>query len=94
MKLESKNVPGAVTFEAAMERLEGIVEQMESAQMPLDELLVRFEEGNHLVSICQEKLKAAEQRIEIVTRKTQAPAAAPESTATPLINPDNDVSLF
>lgn len=96
MKPESKNIPAAVTFEAAMERLERIVQQMESAQMPLDELLERYEEGTQLVSVCQEKLKAAEQRIEIVTRKAQSPAptAALESTATPFINPDPDVSLF
>ncbi len=96
MKPESKNVPAAVTFEAAMERLERIVQQMESAQMPLDELLERYEEGTQLVSVCQEKLKAAEQRIEIVTRKalSPTPTSAPESTATPFINPDPDVSLF
>lgn len=96
MKLESKNVPAAVTFEVAMERLDEIVQQMESAQMPLDELLERYEEGTQLVSICQDKLKAAEQRIEIVTRKAQSSALtpAPESTATPLKNPDPDVSLF
>ncbi len=77
------------TFEAAMERLENIVAQMESAQMPLDELLERYEEGTQLIAICQEKLKTAEQRIEIVTRKATEPAPTISSK-----EPNNDVSLF
>lgn len=87
MKPESKT---EATFEFAMERLEKIVAQMESAQMPLDELLERYEEGTQLIGICQEKLKAAEQRIEIVTRKAASPS--PDSNETPLKN--SDVSLF
>jgi len=32
------------TFESAIERLESIVEQMESNELPLEDLLVRYEE--------------------------------------------------
>ena len=49
------------------DRLEKIVEQMESGKMILDELIVRYEEGMKLVKICQERLTSAEQRIEIIT---------------------------
>jgi exodeoxyribonuclease VII small subunit len=56
------------TFEKAMTRLEQIVEQMESDQLPLEEMLERYEEGTHLVKFCSEKLTAAEKRIEIITR--------------------------
>jgi exodeoxyribonuclease VII small subunit len=56
------------TFEASMERLEAIVEEMESEKLPLEDLLVRYEEGVKLVRFCSEKLKAAEARIEIITR--------------------------
>jgi exodeoxyribonuclease VII small subunit len=41
---------------------------MESGKMLLEELIVRYEEGMKLVKICQERLAAAEQRIEIITR--------------------------
>ena len=51
-----------------MDRLEKIVEQMESGKMILEELIVRYEEGMKLVKICQERLTSAEQRIEIITR--------------------------
>jgi exodeoxyribonuclease VII small subunit len=55
-------------FEAAMDRLEKIVEQMESGKLRLEELIVRYEEGMKLVKVCQERLTSAEQRIEIITR--------------------------
>ena len=54
------------TFESAMERLERIVEEMESDKLPLENLLKRYEEGVKLVRVCEEKLKSAEQRIEII----------------------------
>lgn len=56
------------TFESAIERLEAIVDQMESDKMPLEELLVRYEEGVKLVKLCSEKLESAEKRIEIIAR--------------------------
>ena len=51
-----------------MNRLEEIVEQMESGKMMLEELILRYEEGMKLVKVCQERLASAEQRIEIITR--------------------------
>lgn len=56
------------SFENAIERLEQIVEQMENDKLPLEDLLVRYEEGIRLVKICSEKLDAAEKKIEMITR--------------------------
>ena len=56
------------SFEGAMNRLEEIVEEMESGKMMLEELIIRYEEGMKLVKVCQERLASAEQRIEIITR--------------------------
>ena len=86
----------ATTFEAAIERLEEIVAQMESDQLPLDALIERYEEGTQLIGICQEKLKAAEQRIEMVTRKSTTNAFPPtnDPIRSNLTNNDPDVSLF
>src|SRR6202171_3451389 len=67
MPTARKTEPGQ-NFEGAMDRLEEIVEQMESGKMMLEELIVRYEEGMKLVKICQERLASAEQRIEIITR--------------------------
>jgi exodeoxyribonuclease VII small subunit len=55
-----KNLP----FEDALKKLEGVVEAMESGELPLETLLVRYEEGTRLVKICQEKLAEAELKIQ------------------------------
>ncbi|MGI9087963.1 MAG: exodeoxyribonuclease VII small subunit [Chthoniobacterales bacterium] len=68
MSTPAKKLSPELNFEAAMDRLEAIVEQMESGKMMLEELIVRYEEGMKLVKICQERLTSAEQRIEIITR--------------------------
>jgi len=57
-----------LSFEEAMERLEKIVDQMESSKLPLEELLVRYEEGIRLVGVCNKRLAAAENRIETLNR--------------------------
>src|ERR1700751_2497132 len=55
-------------FESAMQRLEAIVERIESTRLPLNELLASYEEGTKLVKACTDHLAAAEKRIEIITR--------------------------
>ena len=51
-----------------MARLEHLVEQMENSQLPLEDLIRSYEEGTQLIKVCSERLSAAEQRIEIITR--------------------------
>jgi exodeoxyribonuclease VII small subunit len=58
-----------LTFEDALGRLESIVESMESGQVPLAELLAKFEEGNTLLKVCETRLKDAELKIEQLARQ-------------------------
>lgn len=51
-------------FEEALQKLESIVETMESDELPLETLLARYEEGMKLAEVCQARLKAAEVRIQ------------------------------
>src|ERR1700747_3538523 len=51
---KSEPMTTEISFEAAMERLEKIVEEMESSKLPLEELLVRYEEGIRLVGVCSQ----------------------------------------
>src|SRR5205085_8864064 len=67
-----------LNFETAMDRLEKIVEQMESGKLPLEDLIVRYEEGMGLVKVCQERLASAEQKIEIITRNSGGKPAIKE----------------
>jgi exodeoxyribonuclease VII small subunit len=77
--MSSKPKPEAkLNFEGAMDRLEKIVEQMESGKLPLEDLIVRYEEGMKLVKICQERLANAEQKIEIITRNSAGKAVVQE----------------
>src|SRR6266446_6476295 len=94
-----------LNFEGAMDRLETIVEQMESGKMPLEDLIVRYEEGMNLVKICQERLASAEQKIEMIARNsagkaivkdfeaTQEPAA-PADVADETENKNDEAKLF
>ena len=94
-------------FEQAMSRLEEIVEKMESGDLALEDLIVRYEEGMQLVKVCQERLASAEERIEIITRNSagkpvvknfEAAAVAPVPVSVaPAITGESknvDVSLF
>jgi exodeoxyribonuclease VII small subunit len=51
-------------FEDAYSRLEQLVSEMERGDLPLEELLKRFEEGVELVKHCRGFLKQAQLRVE------------------------------
>ena len=52
------------TFEAALERLEAIVERIETDELELDESLALFEEGVRLLRIAERVLAGAEDRVQ------------------------------
>ena len=60
--VENKEVK--LSFETAITKLEAIVESMETGEVPLAELLSKFEEGNKLLKHCEGRLKEAELKIE------------------------------
>jgi exodeoxyribonuclease VII small subunit len=51
-------------FEEALKKLESIVEAMETSELPLEQLLTRFEEGTRLAQHCQTQLADAEVRVQ------------------------------
>jgi exodeoxyribonuclease VII small subunit len=57
-----------VSFEAALEQLQQTVKRMESGELSLEQALQFFETGVRLTRICQERLNAAEQRVEILMK--------------------------
>jgi exodeoxyribonuclease VII small subunit len=60
----------APDFEQALAQLEAIVEQLEQGDLSLDESLQQFERGVQLTRTCQSALKQAEQKVEILLRRT------------------------
>lgn len=58
-----------LSFEDALNQLETIVETMESGDVPLADLLAKFEEGNKLLKVCESRLKDAEMKIELLKKQ-------------------------
>src|SRR5213075_1557676 len=83
MSSKPKAREAELNFEGAMDRLEKIVEQMESGKLPLEDLIVRYEEGMSLVKVCQERLAKAEQKIEIIARNSAGKPEVKEFEPTP-----------
>jgi exodeoxyribonuclease VII small subunit len=62
-------------FEQSLAELESVVERLEHGELPLEEALAQFERGIALARSCQDALKQAEQKVEILlARSTQAEA--------------------
>lgn len=59
--------PENLTFEEALAALEELVENMERGELSLEESLRSFEHGVMLTRTCQDALKTAEQKVEILT---------------------------
>lgn len=55
-----------LTFEEAMERLEGIVTRLESGDVPLEQAIEWFQEGMKLSHLCGLKLEQVERKIEML----------------------------
>jgi exodeoxyribonuclease VII small subunit len=56
-----------LTFEKAMEKLETIVQELESGDLTLEKAMQRFEEGTQLSKFCSEKLDETEKKITLLT---------------------------
>ena len=65
-------------FEKSLAELEQIVDRMEQGELSLDESLKQFERGVALTRSCQTALQQAEQKVEILLRKTGDDAANAE----------------
>ena len=61
-----------LSFENALSKLEAIVESMELGEVPLADLLAKFEEGNKLLKHCETRLKEAELKIEQLKKDRDA----------------------
>jgi len=58
-----------LSFEKALEKLEGHVRTLEQGELTLHESLNIFEDGMKLAKFCNKKLDEAEQKIEILLEK-------------------------
>jgi len=56
-------------FESALAELEALVEKMEQGDLSLDDSLRQFERGVQLTRSCQQALKDAEQKVQVLLEK-------------------------
>ncbi|HKF96679.1 MAG TPA: exodeoxyribonuclease VII small subunit [Steroidobacteraceae bacterium] len=73
MSVENK----PIDFEKALAELESLVERLERGDVPLDEALRTFERGVALTRHCQACLQTAQQKVEILLRRSGQPAVQP-----------------
>jgi exodeoxyribonuclease VII small subunit len=73
------------TFEASLEALEQIVQQLEQGDLPLEKSLELFEQGIGLSRQCQERLNQAERRIEVLLR---------DNHGRPVVSPFEDAKMM
>ena len=57
------NEENKLTFEQAIEKLEGILKKLENEDTPLDQMVELYEKANKLADICRSKLKAADKKM-------------------------------
>ena len=70
-----------LTFEAALKELEGIVSRLESGDAPLDQAIALYERGDQLRRRCDERLNAAQTRIESIRTDSEGRATATQPFA-------------
>ncbi|RMH22578.1 MAG: exodeoxyribonuclease VII small subunit [Gammaproteobacteria bacterium] len=65
----SKKQASGYQFEASLEKLENIIEQLEQGDLSLEQSLELFETGISLTKQCQKSLQRAEKRISVLREK-------------------------
>ncbi|MEM8844325.1 MAG: exodeoxyribonuclease VII small subunit [Pseudomonadota bacterium] len=69
--MPGKKVAPKVDFEKSLNKLETIVEKLESGDQTLENSLKLFEEGIQLTRGCQQALQQAEEKITLLTQQNQ-----------------------
>jgi exodeoxyribonuclease VII small subunit len=64
-------------LEKSLEELEALVVRLEKGDLPLEQALKEFEHGVKLTRQCQAALQQAEQKVEILLKKTAAAEPTP-----------------
>ena len=74
---KTSNHAASADFEKALNELEGLVEKMEKGELSLEQALTDFQRGIELSRICQDTLKAAEQKVQILIEQGENGQLAP-----------------
>ena len=67
---------GPASFEEAMQRLEALVQRMESGNEDLGAMVASYEEGQTLLAYCNKTLSEIERKVEILSKKADGTVVA------------------
>ncbi len=82
-------------FEAALERLENIVREMEGGALGLETMIERFEEGRKLIGFCSKKLNEVERRIDVLVKQGDTLSTEPfEPEPDDALKPEGEACPF
>lgn len=77
MAKKSSNSKTDIDFEASLRELEELVEKMEQGDLSLEQSLKDFERGIALTRACQQALREAEQKVQILAGNSEEAELAP-----------------
>ena len=60
----------ALSYEQAKQQLDSIVTQLEDKDLPLDDMVTLWEQGEKLAAVCEERLAGARARLEALRPST------------------------
>jgi exodeoxyribonuclease VII small subunit len=58
-------------FEEAIKKIEYIVKRLEEEELELEEAIKLYEEGIYLIKLCEEMLKQAKERVEVIIKEEE-----------------------
>ncbi len=77
MSAESRKKPASslktLSFEESLARLESLIQSMEEGDVPLEKLVLAYEQGSQLLKNCENHLKSAELKISQIKEDGQKP---------------------
>jgi len=90
-----------LSFEAALSELDEIVAAMEEEQLPLEELVSRYEKGSKLLARCETVLASARKRLQTISARAEAGNGEPDRAEDDELpgapaehDDDDDIRLF
>ena len=75
--------PEGLSFEQRLNKLEALVQELESGELELADSLDRFKQGVELSKQCREMLDQAQQTIETLSKPDDETSAEPFDLSTP-----------
>ena len=60
--------PREIEFEAALKKLESIVQNLENGDLSLEQALKQYEEGVKMADVCTKRLTEAQKRVEVLVK--------------------------